>query len=48
MVDPFITSVTVERRGAHDHIRVFVHNQFVGELVCGADDGERAQQRGAR
>lgn len=41
MTDPFITSANVEKRGAHEHVHVFVRGQNVGELVCGPGEGER-------
>jgi hypothetical protein len=43
--DPFVTSATIETRGAHDHVRVFIRHQMSGELVVSRGDGPLVQAR---
>lgn len=45
MTEPFITSVRVETKGAHDHVSVWVQGALTGTLVVGADQGEQLRQR---
>lgn len=39
MTDRFISSVTLETRGAHQHVTVFIRGRNVGTLVCGLGEG---------
>lgn len=38
-VERFVSSVRVETVGGHDHVKVWIRGQSVGELVVGAGDG---------
>jgi hypothetical protein len=44
MSTPLVTSVKVEKIGAHEHVRVWVRGQLAGSLVVGIGDGERMRQ----
>lgn len=44
MTTPFISSVKIETRGAHEHVHIWVRGQLVGTLVVSPGDGDRIKQ----
>jgi hypothetical protein len=38
---PFISSVKVETKGAHEHVHIWVRGQLVGTLIMSQGDGAR-------